>query len=179
LLSSGNLAPGRQRAQQANALGLRVFPTNPGCAVIPQTLKSVARRRPGVRMVRDRVVGAPQKTHTPLTPMVSSSSLSSIVNADRAALDCKVAGSESDPIPIAKVRVAGSNPVVRSREVPAQTGVDGPVWLSIGYGYAAMGGIRGSGHQARRDVAETGEPYVFTGDDPLNGPRCCGDSALS
>ena len=67
-----------------------------------------------VHVVQDSVVRAPQKYPAPLTITVNSGLLWSIENADHAASICKGAGRGVGPLFIAKVRVAGSNPVVRS-----------------------------------------------------------------
>ena len=69
-----------------------------------------------VQVVQDLVMRAPQKYHAPLTITVNDGSLRSVKNSDRPASFCKDAGREVAPLFIAKVRVAGSNPVVRSTE---------------------------------------------------------------
>jgi hypothetical protein len=69
-----------------------------------------------VHVVRDSAVRAAQKTHAPLTTAVSRGSLRSIEIADHAASSCKDAGRGVGPDFFAKVRVAGSSPVVRSRK---------------------------------------------------------------
>jgi len=71
-----------------------------------------------VHVVQDLVVRAPQKYHAPLTITVNRGSLRSVKNSDRPASICKGAGRGVGPLFFAKVRVAGSNPVVRSRESP-------------------------------------------------------------
>jgi len=68
-----------------------------------------------VHVVRDCAVHAPQKTHAPLTVKVNSGPLRSAEIADRTASICKGAGRGVGSLLFAKVRVAGSNPVVRSR----------------------------------------------------------------
>jgi len=73
-----------------------------------------------VHVVQESVVRAPQKTHAPLTTTVNSGVLRSVENADHAASICKGAGREVGPFLFAKVRVAGSNPVVRSKEFPGE-----------------------------------------------------------
>jgi integrase len=71
-------------------------------------------------MVHKRVVSAPRKTHKPLTITLNSGHPRSNENRSGAAASRKVAGHESRPLFFAKVRVAGSNPVFRSKEVPGQ-----------------------------------------------------------
>ena len=73
-----------------------------------------------VHVVRDSFVRAPQKTHEPMTIVVNSGLLWSVANADYAAPFCKRAGRRRVPLLIAKVRVAGSSPVVRSGREKAQ-----------------------------------------------------------
>jgi hypothetical protein len=72
-----------------------------------------------VHVVQASVIRAPQKRHAPWTTTMSNGSLWSVEKADHAASSCKSAGSSlglKDCILFAKVRVAGSNPVVRSTE---------------------------------------------------------------
>jgi hypothetical protein len=69
------------------------------------------------------VICVPQKYPAPLTITVNRGSQWSIKNADRLAFICKSAGRSLGPLFIAKVRVAGSNPVVRSKE---KTSSEGP-----------------------------------------------------
>jgi len=68
-----------------------------------------------VHVVRDSATRAPRKTHAPLTITVNSGSLWSVEKADHLASICKGAGRGVRPLLFAKVRVAGSNPVVRSK----------------------------------------------------------------
>lgn len=68
-----------------------------------------------VHVVRGSAVRAAQKTHAPLTTTVTRGSLWPVEDADHAASICEGAGRGVGAIPIAKVRVAGSSPVVRSR----------------------------------------------------------------
>ena len=73
-----------------------------------------------VHVVQDLVVRAPQKYHAPLTVTVNHGSLRSVTNANCPASICKGAGRGVGPLFIAKVRVAGSNPVVRSKKIPRE-----------------------------------------------------------
>ena len=68
-----------------------------------------------VHVVRKSVVCAPRKTHKPLTITVDSGQPRSNENRNCAAGSRKVAGYERRPLFFAKVRVAGSNPVFRSK----------------------------------------------------------------
>jgi hypothetical protein len=68
-----------------------------------------------VHVVQDFAVRAAQKTHALLTVKVNRGVLWSIEFADHAASICEGAGRGVGPFLFAKVRVAGSNPVVRSQ----------------------------------------------------------------
>jgi len=70
-----------------------------------------------VHVVRESAKCAPQKTHAPLTNMVNLGSLWTVENAHRAASIGEYAGSRIAPNDLAKVGVAGSNPVVRSKRI--------------------------------------------------------------
>jgi len=80
-----------------------------------------------VHVVRDFATRAPRKTHAPLTITVNSGLLWSVEKADHPASICKGAGRGVGPLLFAKVRVAGSNPVVRSKESPASGGARGRI----------------------------------------------------
>ena len=70
-----------------------------------------------VHVVQDSEVRGPQKYPAPLTITVSHGSLRSTENPIRPASICKAAGRGVGPLLFAKVRVAGSNPVVHSKKV--------------------------------------------------------------
>jgi len=108
------------------------FDLDPERQVVSGSLAAASRRRtlrqrncrsdgglsPGtlqVHVVRDSVVRAPQKTRAPSTIAVNSGLLCSVENADHAASIREGAGRGVGPLSFAKVRVAGSNPVVRSK----------------------------------------------------------------
>jgi hypothetical protein len=69
-----------------------------------------------VHVVQKSVVCAPRKTHKPLTITVNSGQPQSNENRNDAAGSRKAAGREGHPLFFAKVRVAGSNPVFRSKD---------------------------------------------------------------
>jgi hypothetical protein len=71
-------------------------------------------------VVQNVVVRVPPRTHAPLTILVNSGSQWSVEKTHHPTAICKGAGGKLEPLFIAKVRVAGSNPVVRSKETPAQ-----------------------------------------------------------
>jgi hypothetical protein len=78
-------------------------------------------------VVQDSLCRAPQKTHTPLTTAGDRGLLRSAEAARHAAPIRKDAGGGVEALNIAKVRVAGSSPVVRSRRTgwsPAVTAVE-------------------------------------------------------
>ena len=76
-----------------------------------------------VHVVRDSAVRVAQKTHAPLTVKVDRGALWSIEMADHAASICKDAGKGVWPNCFAKVRVAGSSPVVRSQRTRRSSAV--------------------------------------------------------
>jgi hypothetical protein len=79
-----------------------------------------------VHVVRDSMLRAARKVHAPRAITVDSGLLRSIENADRAASIGKSPGRRLGGNHLAKVRVAGSNPVVRSEgRSPGSTGCEG------------------------------------------------------
>jgi len=137
-----------------------------------------------VHVVQDSVVRAPRKYHAPLTITVNSGLLRSVENADHAASICKGAGRGSwAPLVgfFAKVRVAGSNPVVCSREGPGSREIPVP-GRQVGSGSLATLHGRGSGSWATlapvrgRHLIRAGRARWFLAvDDPVRdqgGTRC-------
>ena len=103
----------RERAARPDVAG------SAGCRRVYQ--KRRYRGRNPVRLwctwYRIAVERAPRKYHKPLTNTVSYGQLLTVENGQCAALMCIWPGRKIRPLFIAKVRVAGSNPVVRSKEV--------------------------------------------------------------